>query len=465
MKKFNRNAGITLIALVITIIILLILAGVTIAAISGDNGILQNAARAKEETEQAEKDEKEKLGDMEDTINGYATGITVEQVTDENPGVLEGTGTDDDPYIINSIEDLVAFASNVTNGTTYEGQTVKLGLSLDFNSNKSYVNPVRTDYEEYGYNGELKALLTTGEGFKTIGTTEENPFIGEFDGKGNSIIGLNIKSENGNQGFFCNNEGSIKNLNIINSKISGNYTVGSIVAINKGKIQDCLSQGVELTTQIGECGGICGKSSGKIEGCVNKSNITGIGSVGGIVAVNIDTGDVLSCYNIGEIYANQNSNNLGGITGLSDGNVENCYNLGRVYGKIENSSGGIVGFNQTGIVNNCYNLGVIEGINNVGGIVGSNYNEVNNSYNTAEVKSQNSANNVGAVIGSNTTSGKVSNCYYSTEINAIGEENGVSSNILKLKTEEMPDVLSIVGTKFKDDTNKINNGYPILTWQ
>ena len=70
---------------------------------------------------------------MEDTINEYVTGIKVKQVTDTNPGALEGTGTDDDPYTINSIEDLVVFASNVTNGTTYEGQTVKLGLSLDFN--------------------------------------------------------------------------------------------------------------------------------------------------------------------------------------------------------------------------------------------------------------------------------------------------------------------------------------------
>ena len=39
--------GITLVALVITIIVLLILAGVTIAALSGDNGILTNATEAK----------------------------------------------------------------------------------------------------------------------------------------------------------------------------------------------------------------------------------------------------------------------------------------------------------------------------------------------------------------------------------------------------------------------------------
>ena len=47
-KYFKRKNGITLVALVVTIVVLLILAGVTIAALSGDNGILQNAIRAKE---------------------------------------------------------------------------------------------------------------------------------------------------------------------------------------------------------------------------------------------------------------------------------------------------------------------------------------------------------------------------------------------------------------------------------
>ena len=169
MKNFRKNQGITLIALVITVIVLLILAGVTIATLTGNNGILTKTQEAKNETEQAEKEEKEKLGNMEDTINEYATGITVEQVNDENPGVLEGTGTDDNPYTINSIEDLVFFSYDVNNGNTYEGQTVKLALSLDFNSNKSYVEALRTNYVEYGYNGELKTLLTTGEGFKPIG--------------------------------------------------------------------------------------------------------------------------------------------------------------------------------------------------------------------------------------------------------------------------------------------------------
>ena len=62
MKKIiKKNNGITLIALVITIIVLLILAGVTIATLTGDNGILTKASDAKEQTEIADEREKVEL--------------------------------------------------------------------------------------------------------------------------------------------------------------------------------------------------------------------------------------------------------------------------------------------------------------------------------------------------------------------------------------------------------------------
>lgn len=52
--KFNQSTGITLIALVITIIILLILAGVAIASLTGENGLLNRAVGTKDATEKAE---------------------------------------------------------------------------------------------------------------------------------------------------------------------------------------------------------------------------------------------------------------------------------------------------------------------------------------------------------------------------------------------------------------------------
>ena len=56
-KAFKSTKGITLIALVVTIIVLLILAGVSIAMLTGNNGVLTQGKRAKEETEIAEEKE------------------------------------------------------------------------------------------------------------------------------------------------------------------------------------------------------------------------------------------------------------------------------------------------------------------------------------------------------------------------------------------------------------------------
>ena len=68
LKKGKKQGGITLIALVITIIVLLILAAVTINALSGDNGILKRASEAKKGTNQSNVEEITKL-----SINGLIT--------------------------------------------------------------------------------------------------------------------------------------------------------------------------------------------------------------------------------------------------------------------------------------------------------------------------------------------------------------------------------------------------------
>ncbi len=73
MKKLKEKLkygkrGITLIALVITIIVLLILAGVTIATLTGDNGILTRAQEAKNKTEEASDIEKIRLAIAEAQI-------------------------------------------------------------------------------------------------------------------------------------------------------------------------------------------------------------------------------------------------------------------------------------------------------------------------------------------------------------------------------------------------------------
>ena len=369
----RNNSGITLIALVITIIVLLILAGVTIATLTGENGILTRAQEAKNKTEQAEKDEKTNLSRTEDLINRYVDGIEVEQVTDENPGVLETEGTD--TYVINSMEDLVFFAHDVTNGNTYEGQTVKLGLSLDFNSTKSYVDPFRTDYEEYEYDGELKTLLTSGEGFKPIGTTatksditvKEGNFAGVFDGNNFVLVNCYMNkdatqmTESYGMALFGRYlYGEVKNLGLVNvdynlinsskecctsglvirseenSKIYNCYVTGSIKQISRG-------------TGNVNCSGISVFNFGKIENChnsaeiigeINDSTLTGGCYIGGIV-VNQQGNNIVNCYNNGNLIGKGSGStfNLGGIARIITGNgtkIEKSYNSGKLTLKVTN---------------------------------------------------------------------------------------------------------------------------------
>ena len=101
--KMYEKSGITLIGLVVTIIVLLILAGVSIATLTGENGILTRAQEAKNKTEQAQKDEENILNSYEDKINGYA-GIDWDTVLanaqkhpDQVTSTAIGVGTDGKP--------------------------------------------------------------------------------------------------------------------------------------------------------------------------------------------------------------------------------------------------------------------------------------------------------------------------------------------------------------------------------
>ena len=524
MKSFRKNQGITLIALVITVIVLLILAGITIATLTGDNGILTRAQEAKTETEQAEKEEKEKLGDMEDTINEYTTGTEVQQVTDENPGVLEGTGTDTDPYTINSIEDLVVFASNVTNGTTYEGKTVKLGLSLDFNSNKSYVEPLRTDYGEYGYDGELKTLLTTGDGFIPIGKFDiqenneeivrQNNFEGIFEGNNNVIKNLYINKVGENEieeiGFFGNNCGEIKNLELMDANIYVNgktMITGGIAGATFGNITGCNVTGKIKCdgTLWSMVGGITGNARKylQVSECSNNANITinnlgetGQATVAGIVGGMEQTGvEINKCYNSGDIYgySEKKQTSVGGITtGMPNGKITNCYNTGKIEGKGSSTTyiGGILGNITSNEIRNCYNIGeiIFDGeVDNseiyIGGIVGysidTNISNVYNAkeiringqntniriggliggffsdtplykgYNTGKIIAENTTSeDIGSLIGSTNKNNILENCYYlkGTHTKAVGAISN-SNDVTELENiKDFPSILEVINS-------------------
>ena len=90
------NKGITLIALVITIIVLLILAGVSIAMLSGDNSILKQAQNARDKSSEGTLDETVKIaiGNIMTANLGWPVDDTTTTSTDEGV-TITGTGTTD----------------------------------------------------------------------------------------------------------------------------------------------------------------------------------------------------------------------------------------------------------------------------------------------------------------------------------------------------------------------------------
>ena len=72
--KKNRQKGITLIALVVTIVVLIILATVSILAVFGDNGIIARAQTAKDTHEKGKADETNTLDDYASYIGNYLDG-------------------------------------------------------------------------------------------------------------------------------------------------------------------------------------------------------------------------------------------------------------------------------------------------------------------------------------------------------------------------------------------------------
>ena len=94
--KKNKVSGITLIALVVTIIVLLILAGISIQMLTGDNGILNRAGQAKINTYIAQEKEQIKLevlgsyendgslliGTVNNNIKSHINGVTTDDATE-----------------------------------------------------------------------------------------------------------------------------------------------------------------------------------------------------------------------------------------------------------------------------------------------------------------------------------------------------------------------------------------------
>ena len=107
---------------------------------------------------------------------------------------------------------------------------------------------------------------------------------------------------------------------------------------------------------------------------------------------------------------------------------------------------------------------------NVGGIVGDLHGDIINCYNTGEIISQGQI--VGGLVGTIIECENFSNNYNVATVTGVGEHVdillGLNQCAVSLKNCYVKGdsfTASNLGEAFKDDTNNINNGYPILQWQ
>ena len=380
----RKEKGITLIALVISIIVLLILAGVSIAMLTGDNGILTQAQNAKNKTEEAEEMEKIQLSVNEAQLgnSGYQelTEENLQKEIDEQFGSgtvkvyaneknafsfifqnkeanyrLEKDGTlnkIDIALKINNVNELKSFMNEVNSGNTFENQYVYLLENIDL----------------------------TNETWDVIGSytddTNNKAFAGIFEGNNRTINGLNISKSQDYVGLFAYSTGTIRDIVLESGSITGQGRVGGITAVNEGTIENCHNKGVSINiTGSPGGGGIVARCAGEISYCSNSGDITSQTGlyIGGIVGA-LNYTKMTNCYNTGNI---EGFSIVGGIIGGNTGsNVECCYNTGNVRGTGKNEAGetyvgGIVGNTDDGKIIACYNVGSVRSeYVNGGGITG-----------------------------------------------------------------------------------------------
>ena len=273
-----------------------------------------------------------KMKNAADWQAGGEYTYTVSLAAAKDPGY---TIEDDGSYTVTSADGLMTVAELVNGGKT--DINITLGENIDL----------------------------TGKGWTPIGTNYEKRYKGTFDGRGHTIKGLTVTTNDQFVGLFgyLDKAGTVKNVVMEGIQITSNHVLmsgntGGVVGYSWGTIENCSVSGSVSGTNC--VGGVVGsQKAGSIIGCSSSAIVKGTRYVGGVAGEK--WGTMTACYATGNVtleIGSQNNLSGGGVVGLSGGNrVLACYAIGNV-----NSKGG-----STGNVH-------------IGGLLGDNYTAVTACY-------------------------------------------------------------------------------------
>lgn len=284
----------------------------------------------------------------------------------------EGDGTEENPYQLSSVNDIIWFAKRVNeNGgaTSWNTDCAVLMADIDMSG-----------IPEEDFSGIGKNDL------------DLHRYGGIFDGNGHTIT-INMSGEYTTAFFGYTSGATIKNLTI-DGELNGSVAAGIAAVINDTVIEDCCNNanikasstagGIAssvINSKIINCsnsgtieGGEIGSSTGgiagstmrlcKIENCKNTGAVSGGGMVGGIVGVagSLDAPEA----------GMASRTEIIGCSNTADVTSTNSLTLGS-FGSYDNSIGGIAGVALDGpvVIDDCNNSGTVSGANNnLGGILG-----------------------------------------------------------------------------------------------
>ncbi|MDD4703522.1 MAG: T9SS type A sorting domain-containing protein [Bacteroidales bacterium] len=338
----------------------------------------------------------------------------------------QGDGTQNNPFIINNVKDLLIISNNVMNGTTYLGQYLKMSCDIDFNSStvdsSQFFTPIG------GWTSPTTNIIS-------------RVFQGNFDGNGHKILNLTVnKPGNGNValfGYVKDNE--IKNLGVVGCTFIGKTNVAGFVGhTNNSIITNCYSKS-------------------NIHATSDEQNATAGGMVGNFYGNSV----MNNCFAEGTINASGIGMNVGGLIAYNSGStIKNSYSRNRFYVTGGNSSlvGGLVGYNYASSVYNSYSAPILFDIPQL--------------YNVR----------YSCFIGNVIAGGAIVNNYYSDSLSGFpGVYTGSSSGIYpktysQLKHFDIISIPSSLGNSLNFDSvppcpwtidtlTNMNDGYPVQIWQ
>ncbi|HUV41274.1 MAG TPA: GLUG motif-containing protein, partial [Sedimentisphaerales bacterium] len=260
--------------------------------------------------------------------------------------LLDGTGIEDQPYLVRTAEQLNLIGS----------------LSCEWDKHFKLM----ADIDLSGYTGTEFNLIGYIDPYNE---PDDKAFTGIFDGNGYAISNFTYETDNDHvgAGLFCYINGPnavIKDLTLVNANVNvggESLYIGCLVGmLRDGTVSGCGVEGGSVTGKY-FTGGLVGNngqgnieySYGNIEDSYSTASVTGEAFVGGLVGNN------------------------------ESGTISNCYAAGSVTGGW--CIGGLVGDNWECVISNCYASGAVSGILDTGGLAGSNAGSILNCYATGGV--------------------------------------------------------------------------------